>query len=266
MSGYLQWIILSSLTGSPVGAAAFLFIFWFAVDRFTFGLFPDPVRWFMRRRREARLRRMLQWNENDRRARGELAELLVARGKFEQGLELLRKNLEAGDTDLNTAFSMGLAAYGAGHREQAEKLLAHVQEEDPDFRMHEVDLVLGRYRLKAGDFAGAKKSLEVLLQARKGSVEGRVLLARALEGLKDDGAAALVKDAAWAEYAMAPMFQRRKERFWAWRARPSRPALYALALVCGLALAGRFVFPAVQDWAITARDAMRQQQGGDDAQ
>lgn len=259
MSGYLQWIILTALTGSPIGAAAFLFLFWFLVDRFTFGLFPDPVRWVARRRREATLRRTMQANPSDRRARGELAELLIARKQYAQGLELLRKNLEAGDTDLSTAFSMGVAAYGAGHREQAEKLLAHVQEEDPDFRMHEVDLVLGRFRLQQGDFAGARRALEALLQARKGSVEGRVLLARALEGLQDDGAAALVKDAAWEEYAMAPMFQRRKERFWAWRARPSRPALYALGLLCALAFAGRFVFPVVQDWATSARDALRQQ-------
>ena len=48
MSQWLQWIILSSVTGSPIGSAIILIVFWFTVDRFTLGLMPDPVRWFLR--------------------------------------------------------------------------------------------------------------------------------------------------------------------------------------------------------------------------
>jgi len=33
-------------------------------------------------------------------------------------------------------------------------------------------------------------------------------------------------------------YQRRRDRIWAWRARPSRPLIYAAAACCGIALVG----------------------------
>ncbi len=45
-----------------------------------------------------------------------------------------------------------------------------------------------------------------------------------------------MRDEAWKDYVSAPGFQRRRERGWAWRARPCRPLAYAAlaALVLGL--------------------------------
>jgi uncharacterized protein HemY len=249
MSQYIQWLILTSLTGSPLGSALFLLVFWFTVDRFTLGLFPDPVRWFMRRRREGVLRRVLLNNPHDRRSRLELGQLLVDRGASREAVDTLRPNLEAGEDDVQTLFAMGAACVGAGFTEQGEKLLAHVDELSPEFRVGEVELVRGRARLARADFAGAKQSLEHLVQVRRGTIEGRVLLARALGGLGDDGAAALMRDQAWNEYVTAPGFQRRKERFWAWRARPSRPATWALVLVLAFTFFGTVVAPKISSWA-----------------
>lgn len=258
MSGYFQWIILTAITGSPLGAAAFLLFFWLVVDRFTFGLFPDPVRWLMRRRREGQLERTLLGNPNDGRARLEVAGLYVDRGAHRKAVEVLRPNLEGGADDVQTVFTMGAACVGAGFHEQGEKLLAHAQDMDPDFRLGEIDLVLGQGRLAKGDFAGAKVALEALVKHRRGTIHGRVLLARALEGLGDDASAALLKDEAWREYVSAPPFQRRKERFWAWRARPSRPATYLLVLVLVLLFLGAVVAPKVSTWAAELKRA----QGG----
>ena len=182
--------------------------------------------------RELTLKRTLLNNPHDGRARLELAELLVERRAHRSALEVLKPNLEKGDDDVQSLFTMGSACVFAGYPDQGEKLLEHVRELDPDFRVGEVDLVLGKARLGRGDFGGAKEALERLVNARKGTVEGRVLLAKALDGLKDDSGAALMRDDAWKEYVAAPRFQRRKERWWAWRARPSRPLLYlAVALV-----------------------------------
>lgn len=258
MSGYFQWIILTALTGSPLGSAAFLLFFWLVVDRFTLGLLPDPLRWLMRRRREGQLKRTLLGNPNDGRARLELAGLYVDRGAGKQAVEVLRPNLENGDDDVQTVFTMGAACMRAGYYDQGEKLLAHAQEMDPDFRLGEIDLVQGQGRLAKGDFAGAKAALEALVKHRRGTIHGRVLLARALEGLGDDASAALMKDEAWREYVSAPGFQRRKERLWAWRARPSRPATYALALVLVLVFLGTVVAPKVSAWATE----MKRSQGG----
>jgi uncharacterized protein HemY len=182
-------------------------------------------------------------NPHDRRARAELAEHYVARKKYQKAMDVLRPNLEAGDDDPAMVFTMGVACLGAGHAPQGEKLLAHVEELDPKFRLGEVDLARGTFRLERKDYAGAKEALERLVALRKGTVEGRVLLAAALEGLNEDGKAALLKDEAWAEYVASPGFQRRKERRWAWRARPSRPLAYLTAVLLGLFLFYKFVVP-----------------------
>ena len=64
----------------------------------------------------------------------------------------------------------------------------------------------------------------------------------------------MMRDEAWNEYVSAPRFQRRKERLWAWRARPSRPATYAIALAMVMILFGRFAAPAISDWASRNQD------------
>lgn len=248
-SSWLQWMVLSALTGSPVGSAVFLIVFWLLVDRFTLGLLPDPLRWVMRWRRAGVLERTLTANPHDGRARLELAGLLVERHQYNRALEVLRPNVEKGDHDAQTLFTFGVACLGAGHVQQGEKLLAAVDEDSPEFRVREVELVRARFRLARQDFAGAKTALERLIAARQGTVEGRMLLSRALVGLGDDGAAALMRDAAWHEYTVAPRFQRRQERLWAWRARPSRPILYAGVFLLVLAFIGGVVVPRVNAWS-----------------
>lgn len=240
-SKWLMWMILSRLTGSPIGSAVGLLVFWVLVDRFTLGVLPDPFRWVWRLQRERRLKHTLQQNPHDGRARLEWATLLVERRAFATAVELLKPNLVKGDDDVNTVFTMGSACAGAGYTEQGEQLLAHVRELAPEFRVGEVELVLGRARLRRGDFKGAREALERLVATRGGTVEGRVLLARAVAGQGDDGAAALIRDQAWAEYVGAPGFQRRRERLWAWRARPSRPITYALIALVVVVLLGQVV-------------------------
>ncbi len=216
------------------------------LDRFTLGLMPSPVRWVLRLTRESKLRRLILVNPHDRQARRELAELYVMRGSHANAVEVLKPNLEAGDDDHATLFTMGVACLGAGHAPQGEKLLAHLTELDHDFRVGEVDFALGRSRLARKDFKGAKEALERGLAIRRGSVEGRVLLASAMLGLGDDAGAALMRDQAWNEYVGAPGFQRRRERLWAWRARPSRPAIYAVLVALVLVFFGSVVAPSLQ--------------------
>ncbi len=243
MSKFFIWYLLARMTGSPIASAVGLLIFYWAIDRYTLGVLPDPFRFVNALRKQWRLEQHLKVAPHDRKARTELSELYLARKQYAKAVEVLRPNLEAGDDDIATVFDMGVACLGAGHTTQGEKLLEHALEMQPDFRVGEIYLALGRFRLARGDHAGAKKALEQLIAARKGTVEGRLLMSRALEGLKDDGAAALMRDQAWDEYVAAPRFQRRRERLWAWRARPSRPLMYATALLLALFLVGRFVLP-----------------------
>ncbi len=238
MSGYLKFLILWSITGSPISAAVILIVGTFVLDHFTLGILPSPYRLVMRWLRQRRLETDLLNNPSDRRARRELGEIQVARGRYAEAVGTLRPVLEAGDDEPGTVFAMGLACLKGGHEAQGEKLLGHVEEVSPGFRLGEVHLELGRAALRRGDFASARTSLETFVSMRKGTIEGRVLLARAINGLGDDGAAALMRDAAWNEYVTAPGFQRRRERAWAWRVQPWRPVLYAALLLAALASVG----------------------------
>lgn len=253
MSGYFQWFILTAITGSPLGSAVALIVFWLVVDRFTLGFFPDPVRWVMRWRREGRLEGTLLQNPHDGRARLELAQLYVERGKGKRAVDVLRPNFDKGADDIQSVFTMGEACLQAGYVDQGEKLLEHAEELSPDFRVGEIHLVRGRQRLARGDFKGAKSSFEALIKARRGSITGRVMLAMAMKGLGDDASAAMMRDEAWSEYVSAPGFQRRKERFWAWRARPSRPATYLLIFVLVFTFFGTVIAPKISSWSAMHR-------------
>jgi tetratricopeptide (TPR) repeat protein len=224
-------MILSALTGSPVGAIVILFVFWYGLDRFTFQLLPNPLRWINRWRRQSQLRNTIAINPNDRRARLELSDLLVGQRRFAPAVELLKPNVEAGDDDATTLFVLGVACLGSGRTEQGEIFLEAARDADPTYRLGSIDLELGRWRLARGDAAGALEPLQRFCDTRRGTVEGKVLLARAVAAKGDAPGAARLRDAAWDEYVSSPVFQRRQERFWAWRARPSRPLTYGVVLL-----------------------------------
>ncbi|PTL82250.1 lipopolysaccharide assembly protein LapB [Vitiosangium sp. GDMCC 1.1324] len=235
-TSWLLWILLSSLTGSPVLSALLVLGFIWVADRYTVGILPSPFRALGRWQRASKLERMLQSNPHDRRARYELADLWVQRGKYAAAVTVLKPNLEAGVDDVATLFLLGVAYLGAGDAARGELLLDEAAKQDPDYQMGAIDLERGRFRLARGDLKGSIEALERLRAARPGTVEGRVMLARALDRSGRDGEGALMREEAWKEYVAAPGFQRRRERLWAWRARPSRPIAYGVALVVVVAL------------------------------
>ncbi len=236
MSNWFLWMILSAVTGSPVLSAVLVLAFVFAMDRFTVGILPSPFRAWGRWRRAASLERALLANPHDRRARSELADLWVGRGRYAEAVKVLKPNLEAGEEDVGTLYLLGVAYLGTGDAARGELLLDEAAKLDPGYQLGAIDLERGRWRLARGDVKGAVEALERLCQRREGSVEGRVLLARALAGAGRAEEAARVREQAWTEYVGAPSFQRRRERLWAWRARPSRPAAYGAVVLVGLVL------------------------------
>jgi tetratricopeptide (TPR) repeat protein len=237
MTKLLLFMLLAGVTGSPITALAVLLLAWWIGDRFTFQLFPDPLRRLARWRRRQELWQVLRVNPHDRHARFELSELLLGARRPARAVEVLRPNVEAGDDDVHTAFALGAALGRSGAGEAAERALALARAAEPGFRAGEIDLELGRQRLARGDLAGAREALERLVQARPGTVEGRFHLARALDGLGDAAGAGRRREEAWSEYLALPRFQRRAQRLYAWRIKPWRPALVALAVLAALGLA-----------------------------
>ncbi|MBS2026710.1 MAG: hypothetical protein JST54_02300 [Deltaproteobacteria bacterium] len=234
MSNYWWWLILTQVTGNPLLALVLLFAGGWALDQFTFGILPSPLRAWRRFERTGKLQRELANNPSNRRARFELADLLCDQRRFGKALEVLKPNVAAGDDDAATMYLMGVAAYGSGHPKEAETFLGEAQASDAEYRMGAIFLEQGRGRLANGDAAGARAALEELVKRRKGTVQGRVLLARACAALGEGAKASELRKQAWSEYASSPRFQQRQERWWAWRLQPWRPVLLVVA-AAGLA-------------------------------
>jgi tetratricopeptide (TPR) repeat protein len=239
MSTWMLWMIVSLFTGRPLLSLVLVFGLVWALDRFTLRALPRPLRIIYRWRRIGQLERTLMNNTHDRRARFELAELRVGQGRYAAAVELLKPNLEAGDDDVDTLFLLGVAYLGAGDRAKGELLLDEAAKVNPDYRQGSIDMERGRLRLANGDANGAVEALERFVKGRHGSIEGRVLLAKALDKAGRDADAALMRDEAWKDYVAAPGFMRRRERMWAWRARPSRPITYAAIALLVLFLAAQ---------------------------
>ncbi|MCY0998288.1 hypothetical protein OWM54_14225 [Myxococcus sp. MISCRS1] len=235
MSKWLLWMFLTLLTGSPLLSLGLVIVFIFVADRFTWRLLPSPVRMMKRFQRAGYLAGTILTNPHERRARHELADIRVEQKRYEEAVDILKPNLEAGDEDVDTLFLLGVAYLGAGDAQRGELLLDEAAKLDAGYRQGAIDLERGRFRLKRGEVKGAIEALERFCATRLGSVEGRYLLARALAKDGRSADAKRARDAAWNEYVVAPGFQRRRERRWAWLSRPSRPLTYAvlLALVLG---------------------------------
>lgn len=235
MSKWMLWMFLTLLTGSPLLSLGLVIIFIFVADRFTWRLLPSPVRMFKRFQRAGELAGTILTNPHERRARHELADIRVEQKRYEEAVDILKPNLEAGDEDVDTLFLLGVAYLGSGDARRGELLLDEAAKLDADYRQGAIDLERGRFRLKRGEVKAAIEPLERFCATRQGTVEGRYLLAKALAKDGRGADAKRVRDLAWNEYLAAPGFQRRRERRWAWLSRPSRPLTYAalLAVVLG---------------------------------
>ena len=233
--------VLTRLTGSPLAALGVILVIWWMSDRATYRLLPDPLRAVTRLRRRWALEGTLRVNPHYRRARFELAELLLGARRPARAAEVLRPNVEAGDEDAHTAFAMGAALGRSGNFDAAERALEVARAADPRFRAGEIDLELGRLRVARGDFAGRSRRWS-------GSWWSGPARWRGATGWPARGSApAMPRRRAGcatrpgASTRRSRAFHRRHERSFAWRANPSRPAAVGLALAVGVAIAASMV-------------------------
>jgi tetratricopeptide (TPR) repeat protein len=238
MTGWMQFSILWWLTGNPLAAAVLLLIGYAVADWYTFGFLRGLAHALRNLRRAPRLARQLAVNPHDRRARVELGEILVEQGRFARAIEVLRPAAQQDPHDLPALYALGMACLRTGKVEEGELFLREVHGADPEFRLGRAPLELGAHRLRRGDAKGAVEPLAQYVAAHPHRVEGHYLLSCALHRSGDAPGAERARRRAWEEYDTALPYQRRVERRWAWRARPSRPLLYgAVACACVLLLA-----------------------------
>lgn len=241
MSKWILWMLLTLLTGSPLVSLVLVIVIIFVADRFTWQLLPSPVRMVKRFQRAGYLAGLILTNPHERRARHELADIRVGQKRYAEAVDILKPNLEAGDEDVDTLYLLGVAYLGAGDAQRGEYLLDEAAKLDPNHQLGAIDLERGRFRLKRGDVKGAVEALERFCQTRHGTVEGRFLLSKALAKAGRGDEAKRMRELAWSEYVVAPRFQRRRERKWAWRANPKRPLAYGAVLALVLGIVGAVV-------------------------
>src|SRR5205085_2694251 len=142
----IVWVIFW-IARSPT--AVLVIAAWF-IDEAFFGFRAAALRRWRASRRARNLEDLLAHNPHDRRARFELADLLVARGRYQRAVDVLKPNLEAGDHDPATLLSMATACFGAGYPAQAEVFIAEARAQDPTHGFGALDLELGRRPARSG--------------------------------------------------------------------------------------------------------------------
>lgn len=240
MNSWFGFSILWMLTGSPLAAAVIVLAAYAVADWYTFGFLRGFARAVAHLQRARKLRRVLALNPHDRKARAELGEILVEHRRWAPAIKTVKPLVADDPHDRQALWLLGVACLGAGKAKEGELFLQEVHEADPEFRLGTALLEIGRARLRRRD-ASAREVLIEYVKAHPHQVEGRYLLAKAHTLAGDDAASAAERRRCWAEYETSLPYQRRMERKWAWRARPSRPALYAGIALVAIALIGSAV-------------------------
>jgi len=237
MNSWLSFSMLWMITGNPIAAGAIVLACYAVADWYTFGFLRGCARAIAHFQRARRLRTSLAMNPHDRKARAELGEILVEHARWTSAIEVVKPLVAADPHDPQALWLLGLACLGTGKAKEGEVFLLELHDADPEFRRGTALLEIGRARLARRD-ASAREILGHYVKAHPHHVEGRFLLARTHLLAGDEAAATAERARCWAEYETSLPYQRRQERKWAWRARPSRPALYAAIGLAGIAVIG----------------------------
>jgi tetratricopeptide (TPR) repeat protein len=235
VNNWISFSILWALTGSPIAAAAILVGAYALADWYTFGFLRGVAQAVADFRRGRRLRLVLLQNPHDRKARADLGQILISQRRPGRAIEVVKPLADSDPHDLRALYLLGVACLATGRVDQGELFLSEVHDADPSFRDGEALLELGRFRVRRRA-ASAGEPLTRFLAAHPHHVEARYLLSRARQLAGDKAAAGVERARCWQEYETELPYQRRRDRIWAWRARPSRPMMYAALACCGLAL------------------------------
>ena len=237
MSNWINFSILWMLTGSPVAAAVILLLAYAIADWYAFGFLRGVAHAVADFHCGRRPRLVLLHNPHDRKARADLGDVLVSQRRYRRAIAIVKPLADENPHDLNALYMLGVACLATGRVREGEIFLGEVYEADPGYRDCAALLQLGRFRVRRGD-GSAAEPLRRYLETHPHHVEARFLLSQACVLARDHAAAAAERARCWREYETELPYQRRRDRIWAWRARPSRPLIYAAAACCGIALVG----------------------------
>ncbi len=193
-----------------VGAALVL-----AVQRWL----PSPYLYFKHANKVRLLRAQIDQNPDNVTARRDLARIWIEKGRPRRALELLDQAAKREPDSVELAFLRGRALCDAGDPERALPSLIQVAQKDERFQYGEGYLLAGRALLALGRDAEAEDALLRHVRINSSSVEGWTRLAKARRRQRDGKGATEARREALATFEQLPRFRRRRERWWAWRAR-----------------------------------------------
>lgn len=146
-----------------------------------------------------------------------LAQALHDRGKYERARDLFAEVLERAASDREALYGYGSCCLETGRRDAARDALERLVEAEFSFRDHRAVYDLGRIYWEDDR---RDEAVELLQRAARGTLlEPRVRLARCLVEMgREDEARTLLADGLQ-EYRHSPGFVRRRDRYWASKAR-----------------------------------------------
>jgi tetratricopeptide (TPR) repeat protein len=218
MGRFFLFTLLAWLTGNPLLALLIVIALalpgWLAGSRIALRLSRRVRAWG----EAGRLRRALELNPHDAKARVDLAGILIRQGKYREAREEVEQVFARVEDLPEANYALGLALLHDGEAERGRGLVERALELSPRFGYGEPYLRLGDFRADRGEWAQAAERYRQATGIYSSSVEGWYKLGKSLSelGRADEARAALQE--ALASYRTAPWYRRPDDRPWKRRA------------------------------------------------
>lgn len=218
MGRFFLFAFLTWLTGNPLLAILIILALavpgWLAGSRYAFRLSRRIRAWG----EAGRLRRSLQLNPHDAKARVDLAGLLARQGKFREARAEMEPVFSRVEDLPDANYVLGLCLLHDGDPERGRGLVERALALSPKFGYGEPYLRLGDFRAERGEWEPAAERYRQATAIYTSSVEGWYKLGQALHqlGRAEEARAALRE--ALTSYRTAPWYRRSDDRPWKRRA------------------------------------------------
>jgi len=218
MGRFFLFALLTWLTGSPLLAVLFLVALavpgWLAGSRLALRLSRRFRAWG----EAGRLRRLLELNPHDAKARVDLAGILARQGKYREARAQIEPVFARVEELPDANYTLGLCLLHAGEPDRGRELVERALEISPKFGYGEPYLRLGDFRAGRQEWEAAARRYRQATGIYTSSVEAWYKLGKSLAELDRPREARTALAEALASYRGAPWYRRPDDRPWKRRA------------------------------------------------
>lgn len=218
MGRFLLFAVLTWLTGNPLLAILILVALavpgWLAGSRYALRLGRRVRAWG----EAGRLRRLLEVNPHDAKARVDLAGLLLRQGKHQAARREIEPVFPRVEDLPDANYLLGLCLLHDGDTERGRALVERALELSPKFGYGEPYLRLGDFRVERGEWEQAAQRYRQATEIYSSSVEAWYKLGKSLAELGRTDEARTALRESLASYRTAPWYRRPDDRPWKRRA------------------------------------------------